>query len=57
MGTRSRCLCLFSVAAYNASYLTSNGKVPIYCKHARAMRDDVMLEAMNENKTVLYTVH
>ena len=57
MGTRSRCLCLFSVAAYNASYLTLNGKVPIYCKHARAMRDNVMLEAMNENKTVLYTVH
>ena len=35
------------VAAYNASYLTLNGKDPIYCKHTRTMRDDVMPETMN----------
>ena len=39
----------FFVAAYNASYLTLNGKDLICCKHTRAMRDDVMLETLNEN--------
>ena len=39
----------FFVAAYNASYLTLNGRDLIYCKHIRVMRDDVMLKTMNEN--------
>ena len=39
----------FFVAAYNTSYLTLNGRDQIYCKHTRVMREDVMLETMNEN--------
>ena len=39
----------YFVAAYNASYPKLNRKDLIYCKHTRAMRDDVMLEAMNKN--------
>ena len=41
----------FFVAAKNASYLTLNGKDPIYCKHTRTMRDNVMLETMNKTGT------
>ena len=37
------------VAAYNTSYLTLNGKDSIYCKHTKAMRDNVILETTNEN--------
>ena len=39
----------FFVAAYNTSYLTLNGRDPIYFKHTGVMRDDVMQETMNEN--------
>ena len=37
------------LAANKASYLTLDGKDLIYCKHTRAMRDDVMLDTMNKN--------
>ena len=39
----------FFIAACNTSYLTFNRKDLIYCKHTTAMREDVMLEIMNEN--------
>ena len=47
----------FFVAAYNASYLTLNGKDPIYCNHTRAMRDDVMLDENNWHKFLDSAIH
>ena len=39
----------YLVANHNSSYLVMRGQEPIYCRHSRAMEDDVMLKSMNEN--------
>ena len=39
----------YLVANHNSGYLVKKGQEPIYCRHSRAMGDDVMLKSMNEN--------
>ena len=39
----------FIVANHNNEYLVMSGIEPIYCRHSRATKDDVMIETMNEN--------
>ena len=39
----------YLVANHNSGYLVMRGREPIYCRHSRAMEDDLMLESMNQN--------
>ena len=39
----------FLVANHNNEYLVIRGIEPIYCRHSRATKDDMMIETMNEN--------
>ena len=42
-------LSKFLVANHNNEYLVIRGIEPIYCRHSRATKDDMMIETMNEN--------